>query len=66
MEYVEGSLLDWQLGDLVPSCTAGDIRLSFRVSDPVELSVVGSAVPGRDGHVIGLYTTSKNVSVMLT
>ena len=25
-EYLEGSLLEWQWGDLMPSCTAGDIR----------------------------------------
>ncbi len=31
MEWVEGSLFDWQLGDIVHSCQAGDIRVHFSV-----------------------------------
>ncbi len=62
MEYIEGSLLDWQLGDLVPACTAGDIRVSYRITDPVEISVIGSAGPGKDGHELGIFLTSKKVS----
>eukprot|EP00281_Chroomonas_sp_CCMP1168_P025619 CAMPEP_0206229804 /NCGR_PEP_ID=MMETSP0047_2-20121206/9895_1 /ASSEMBLY_ACC=CAM_ASM_000192 /TAXON_ID=195065 /ORGANISM="Chroomonas mesostigmatica_cf, Strain CCMP1168" /LENGTH=571 /DNA_ID=CAMNT_0053653133 /DNA_START=33 /DNA_END=1748 /DNA_ORIENTATION=- len=60
IEYMEGSLLDWQLGDLVPACTAGDIRVSYRVHDPSEVSVIGAAVEGDGRHRMGIYTTSKN------
>lgn len=28
-EYLEGSLFDWQLGDIFPSCTPGDIRIRY-------------------------------------
>ena len=41
MEYMEGSLMDWQLGDLIPSCTAGDVRVSYQVADPDVVSVLG-------------------------
>jgi len=52
-QYLEGSLFDYQLGDLVglASCTAGDIRFYYSVKDPNEISVLGqvrdlgSAVP---------------------
>lgn len=40
VQYLEGSLLDWQLGDLMPSCTAGDIRISYKVQDPEDISIV--------------------------
>lgn len=40
-QLAEGSLFDWQLGDLVPSCTAGDIRTRFAVQDPKTVSVLG-------------------------
>eukprot|EP00401_Gymnodinium_catenatum_P051529 CAMPEP_0117550206 /NCGR_PEP_ID=MMETSP0784-20121206/48561_1 /TAXON_ID=39447 /ORGANISM="" /LENGTH=391 /DNA_ID=CAMNT_0005347217 /DNA_START=58 /DNA_END=1234 /DNA_ORIENTATION=+ len=42
-QYIEGTLLDWQLGDLMPTCTAGDVRVSYSVQDPEEISVVGEA-----------------------
>lgn len=29
LQFLEGSLLDFQLGDLLPSCTAGDIRIQY-------------------------------------
>ena len=41
MQYLEGSLFDWQLGDLMPSCTAGDVRFSYEVQDPSVVSVLG-------------------------
>lgn len=40
-EYLEGTLLDWQLGDIFPSCTAGDIRIKYYVQDPRVVSVLG-------------------------
>lgn len=40
-QLMEGSLLDWQLGDLLPSCSAGDVRVSYAAMLPTQLSVVG-------------------------
>lgn len=40
-QYLEGSLFDWQIGDLMPSCTAGDIRFYYEVQDPTVVSVLG-------------------------
>jgi hypothetical protein len=39
--YLEGSLFDWQFGDLMPSCTAGDIRVKYHVQDPDKVSILG-------------------------
>ena len=58
-QHLEGSLLDWQLGDLMPSCTAGDIRVSFRTKDPQMLSAVGKLIDGRRRHTLTLHTTSR-------
>lgn len=44
-QFLEGSLFDWQLADLMPGCTAGDIRVRFRAVDPRSISVVGKYVP---------------------
>jgi hypothetical protein len=41
VQYMEGSLFDWQFGDLMPSCTAGDIRFSYTVQDPSTVSFLG-------------------------
>eukprot|EP00585_Thalassiosira_rotula_P012952 CAMPEP_0196131630 /NCGR_PEP_ID=MMETSP0910-20130528/1553_1 /TAXON_ID=49265 /ORGANISM="Thalassiosira rotula, Strain GSO102" /LENGTH=576 /DNA_ID=CAMNT_0041391113 /DNA_START=116 /DNA_END=1846 /DNA_ORIENTATION=+ len=40
-QYLEGSLFDWQMGDLMPSCTAGDVRFRYEVQDPTVVSVLG-------------------------
>lgn len=40
-QYMEGSLFDWQFGDFMPSCTAGDIRFYYEVQDPTTVSVLG-------------------------
>ena len=40
-EHLEGTLTDWQFGDLMPSCTAGDIRIRFYVRDPEIISTIG-------------------------
>eukprot|EP00956_Cyclotella_meneghiniana_P004627 scaffold5710_cov47-Cyclotella_meneghiniana.AAC.1 len=55
MQYMEGSLFDWQLGDLMPSCTAGDIRFVYTVQDPSSISFLGEATTmGKDG-VLEMY-----------
>eukprot|EP00571_Detonula_confervacea_P011120 CAMPEP_0172306668 /NCGR_PEP_ID=MMETSP1058-20130122/7697_1 /TAXON_ID=83371 /ORGANISM="Detonula confervacea, Strain CCMP 353" /LENGTH=548 /DNA_ID=CAMNT_0013018633 /DNA_START=9 /DNA_END=1655 /DNA_ORIENTATION=- len=42
-QYLEGSLFDWQIGDIVglASCTAGDVRFGYEVQDPTVVSVLG-------------------------
>ncbi len=45
MQYLEGTLLDWQIGDLMPSCEAGDIRFRYAVQDPVDISILGQVSP---------------------
>ena len=40
-QYLEGSLLDWQVGDLMPSCTAGGIQFYYEVQDPAAVSALG-------------------------
>lgn len=47
VQYMEGSLFDWQLGDLMPSCTAGDIRFSYTVQDPATVSFLGEVADAR-------------------
>jgi len=51
-QYLEGSILDWQIGDLMPSCTAGDIRVSYSAQAPKSISVIAEAASApvvRDG-----------------
>mmetsp|Transcript_71577 Transcript_71577/g.116032 ORF Transcript_71577/g.116032 Transcript_71577/m.116032 type:complete len:478 (+) Transcript_71577:196-1629(+) len=65
VEHLEGSLLDWQIGDLMPSCTAGDIRVSYRTKDPDRLSAIGRLVDGRERARLTLFTTSRNYQLGL-
>lgn len=58
-QYVEGSLLDYQLGDLVPSCEAGDIKFHYRVLDPEKVSGVGQIKREGSSEVLDEYTTTK-------
>lgn len=60
-QYMEGSLLDFQIGDFIPSCTAGDIKLSYKVVDPDIVSGIGGMVWGDSvhSHKLDTYTTSK-------
>jgi hypothetical protein len=37
----EESLFDWQIGDLMNSCTPGDIRVRFHIQQPNVISVIG-------------------------
>ena len=46
-QWLEGSLLNWQLGDLMPSCAAGDLRVSFAAQAPRSLSVVAEVLAVR-------------------
>lgn len=65
-QWFEGSLLDFQLGDLMPSCTAGDIRVYYSAISPKELSGLGRLTI-REGAAasIGAYTTSTLNTVAL-
>jgi hypothetical protein len=58
-QYIEGSLLDFQLGDLMPSCTAGDIRVSYYAVRPAQLSGLGRLNKDAGRVSLGLYTTPK-------
>lgn len=49
-QYLEGSLFDWQIGDLMPSCKAGDLRFYYEVQDPAVVSVLGQLAPGRSSN----------------
>jgi hypothetical protein len=66
MEYMEGSLMDWQLGDLVKSCTAVDVRVYYQVADPSVVSVLGE-VKYRKPHSLELMpkTTETGLAVGL-
>jgi hypothetical protein len=59
-QYLEGSLLDWQLGDVYDffnGCTAGDIRSRFMVADPHSISVIGAF---QNGGAIRPYVAHAN------
>ncbi|KAJ3118893.1 hypothetical protein HDU96_006544 [Phlyctochytrium bullatum] len=63
--WLEGSILDFQIGDLFSACTAGDIRISF---DVVHISPKGATVIGQLLNTrgdIGLYTTSRGYKIGL-
>lgn len=55
MQYIEGTIFDWQIGDLMPSCEAGDIRIRYTVQDPQVISILGQLVTSTR-------TTDKNVN----
>lgn len=57
VQYMEGSLFDWQMGDLMPSCTAGDVRFSYQVQDPNMVSVLGQL--RSNAHSSGLQITPR-------
>jgi len=40
-EYLEGTLFDWQIADIMPLCKAGDIRISYAIQDPKLISFLG-------------------------
>ena len=50
-QYLEGSLFDWQLGDILPSCTAGDVRFFYEVQNPTVVSVLGQVDKRNANHL---------------
>mmetsp|Transcript_9464 Transcript_9464/g.16463 ORF Transcript_9464/g.16463 Transcript_9464/m.16463 type:complete len:574 (-) Transcript_9464:117-1838(-) len=58
-QYMEGSLFDWQLGDLMPSCTAGDVRFTYSVQDPAVVSVLGQ-LGGSEGEAVRIAPRTMN------
>ena len=65
-EYLEGTLFDWQFGDIFPSCTAGDIRIKYTVQDPQTVSVLGEVGSTSSGSEICLQpitSTSNDLKV---
>ena len=62
VQYMEGSLFDWQLGDLMPSCTAGDVRFSYTVQDPATISFLGEIV-ANTAHSSTLEMTPRSLIV---
>ena len=56
--YLEGSLLDFQLVDLFPQCTAGDVRVHFEVAAPNYISVIGQQLDEKG--MVGLWHTSRD------
>jgi hypothetical protein len=64
-EYMEGSLFDWQLGDIMPSCTAGDIRFYYEVMDPLTVSVIGQVVDDKPVfHLKAIQTDTRVVGMI--
>lgn len=57
-QFLEGTLLDWQVGDIIGmminSCTPGDIRVQYEHISPKNLSVVGKLLDktGRIGPYV--------------
>lgn len=51
-EFLEGSLLDWQLGDLFSQCTPGDIRVEFMHVAPESISVLGALEHAHTGNIV--------------
>jgi len=51
MESLEGTLFDWQIGDFVSSCNAGDIRVHFKVQHPSVVSLIGRLVESEDDRL---------------
>eukprot|EP00656_Telonema_subtile_P050136 TRINITY_DN6412_c0_g1_i1.p1 TRINITY_DN6412_c0_g1~~TRINITY_DN6412_c0_g1_i1.p1 ORF type:complete len:257 (+),score=86.33 TRINITY_DN6412_c0_g1_i1:155-925(+) len=66
-QYLEGSLFDWQLGDLLGkafnACEAGDIRGSFTVADASELSVLAGVLDSRG--TLGEHLTARGFKLGL-
>lgn len=65
-QFLEGSLLDWQIMDLFDSCTAGDVRVRYFVSDPFEISAIGRYSNGQlhsitmdNGYTFGIIHAGK-------
>jgi len=59
-QYLEGSLFDWQMGDLMPSCTSGDIRFYYQVQDPTIVSVVGQLKSMQNSNMLQITPRTMN------
>lgn len=57
VEYMEGSLFDYQFADLFSECTAGDIRVRFRTKTPKD----GVSLIGRQSDENGRIDTFKSI-----
>lgn len=57
VQYMEGSLFDFQLGDLFSECTAGDIRVRYRIKTPEG----GVSLIGRQTDDKGRIDTFKSI-----
>jgi hypothetical protein len=60
-QYLEGTLLDFQIGDLFAVCNAGDARVSFQTADPPLVSVLARVANA--GGVLEPQPTSSGVAV---
>ena len=67
VQWMEGSILDFQLGDLFPSCTAGDIRIHYQVMNPEVISGIGRLLVDDEKEVeeMGLTTYHANNGVSI-
>lgn len=58
-QYLEGSLFDFQIGDLFSQCTAGDIRIQFYAATAENgVSVIGKQLDVQG--LLGIYETTRN------
>jgi hypothetical protein len=76
----ENTLFDWQIGDLMNSCTPGDIRVRFHIQQPNIISVIGvvtksnkksvhlEAIPEifNEGTIGSIYGENKSVDEMIS
>ena len=67
-QWYEGSLMDWQIGDLYDmanGCTAGDIRVNYKIADPESLSVIGQMSADGAERVIVPFRASNGFQVRI-
>eukprot|EP01095_Lingulamoeba_sp_RSL-Kostka_P007093 TRINITY_DN2239_c1_g5_i1.p1 TRINITY_DN2239_c1_g5~~TRINITY_DN2239_c1_g5_i1.p1 ORF type:complete len:462 (-),score=112.86 TRINITY_DN2239_c1_g5_i1:500-1885(-) len=57
-QWLEGSLFDYQIGDIFNVCTPGDIRIYYEDVNPKELSLIGRLVDSNGN--IDLFHTSRD------
>jgi hypothetical protein len=60
-QTLEGTLLDYQLGDLFSQCSAGDIRIHFTVVSPREFSVIAKQVDSNGN--LDVYTANNGYNI---
>jgi hypothetical protein len=62
-QVLEGSILDYQLGDLFSHCEAGDIRVHYEVAIPSEVTIIAKLLNERGD--LGNIITSRNNYISL-